>query len=613
LLEQWRRAQRLGLAPGRTLLSRQQELLVWRQVIARHADSGAGPTLLRAAGAAEQASDARDLLLRYRLDPGDPRLRQLFDMEADCATFLAWLAMFEQRLGAAGLCTPADALAALGGIADPPGSPPVALLECEDLSPLVQSCLQVICKDLRHVTPRGPDAGCSVHPYSDRRAELRGIAAWASRVQRQTPGVTVGIVLGGVSAERVALEYLLRREFDCLGANYNSLPVNFSAGISLAAAPVVRDALAVLSLGLDRVSVAQVVALLRSRFLDMPDADSALAAHFIARLYEGGNQYPGIASLRNFAGAVRLGEREGLSLGKHLLAMSQMRDLRRPGSPSQWIGRFEAILGVWGWPGPESLDSLEFQQVVRWYETLDEFRSLDTVCPSMDYGEALGLLRESCQGQVSHPRTADSPVQVVGPLEAVGLAFDHLWICGMQASEWPAPPRPNPFIPMSLQAALQMPHATPEREWEFGAALLRQYQRACRWVHASYSRQVDGVVDRPSALLDGFEPEELEEEAAIYPEWSGARSAAEYEMLQERSAPPVSAAELPSLRGGAALVEHQSQCPFRAFAQHRLNAVALPGFAPGISPAERGHLVHEALAALWSHFADHAALLATAG
>ncbi|MDZ7781697.1 MAG: hypothetical protein U5K56_01670 [Halioglobus sp.] len=37
-------------------------------------------------------------------------------------------------------------------------------------------------------------------------------------------------------------------------------------------------------------------------------------------------------------------------------------------------------------------------------------------------------------------------------------------------------------------------------------------------------------------------------------------------------APAPDAAELATLRGGAALLEDQSQCPFRAFARRRLRA-----------------------------------------
>ena len=76
------------------------------------------------------------------------------------------------------------------------------------------------------------------------------------------------------------------------------------------------------------------------------------------------------------------------------------------------------------------------------------------------------------------PRTSN--VQVLGPLEAAGLGFDQLWLCGMQADRWPAPARPNPFIPQPLQRRLQMPHASAQREWAFATALMDQFTRSTR-------------------------------------------------------------------------------------------------------------------------------------
>ncbi|MDZ7781698.1 MAG: hypothetical protein U5K56_01675 [Halioglobus sp.] len=159
-------------------------------------------------------------------------------------------------------------------------------------------------------------------PCADRRGELQEIATWAADLQRRAPATTIGIVMAGTGTDRIALEYLLRREFDCLGADYHSLPVNFSTGISLAAAPVVRDALAVLALALDRVAVPEVAALFRSRFLYLPDADTPLAQYFIGELYGGASEWIDVASLRHFAANVRLGEQQGLALGTHLMAMA---------------------------------------------------------------------------------------------------------------------------------------------------------------------------------------------------------------------------------------------------------------------------------------------------
>ncbi len=73
------------------------------------------------------------------------------------------------------------------------------------------------------------------------------------------------------------------------------------------------------------------------------------------------------------------------------------------------------------------------------------------------------------QEAATKPFQAQSPaanVQILGILEAGGLLFDALWISGLDDSNWPAQPKPNPFIPKRLQRELKMPHASAERELE---------------------------------------------------------------------------------------------------------------------------------------------------
>ena len=408
----------------------------------------------------------------------------------------------------------------------------------------------------------------------------------------------------------MALEYLLRREFDCLGENYASLPVNFSTGIALDRTPVVRDALAALALAGPRTTVAAVQALLRSRFLDLPDAATPLANCFVNRLFDAGREEFDTADLRHAACDVRLGQDKGLSLGRHLLKISTLRELRQRHLPSAWIEHFCTVLSVWGWPGSGPLDSLEFQQVELWYRTLDEFRRYDAVCEPLDFGRALALLRSSCARQMSQPQTADSSVQVLGPLEAAGLAFDQLWLCGMQAGRWPAPARPSPFIPQSLQRRLQMPHATAEREWAFAAGLLEQYTRSTPVLHASYCRQLDDVPEMPSALLEGFVVATEVPAPALDTRWLQQRQQHKLEQLVDEWAPPLAADEAAGVGGGSGLLEDQSQCPFRAFAKRRLRVEPLGEFSLALSPADRGSLLHDALNALWGEIVDHRSLVA---
>ena len=227
---------------------------------------------------------------------------------------------------------------------------PVALVECEDIPPLFTAALDALGEDVRSVRAQGGPAQRLAYRFADQRSELQAVARWAAAHSRSNPAAAIGVVLDDMGAQRAALEYYLRREFGCLGDNYTSLPVNFSAGIALDRAPVVRDALAALSVVTGSVAVPAVVALLRSRFLDLPDAGSALAARFVRRLFQARQEYIDSADLRHAACNVALDERRGppenrgLSLGRHLLAIAGMRQLRRPVVPSQWVQRFELVL-----------------------------------------------------------------------------------------------------------------------------------------------------------------------------------------------------------------------------------------------------------------------------
>ena len=82
------------------------------------------------------------------------------------------------------------------------------------------------------------------------------------------------------------------------------------------------------------------------------------------------------------------------------------------------------------------------------------------------------------------------------------------------------------------------------------------------------------------------------------------------EVLRDCNAPPLAGAPLTT---GSRVIVAQSECPFQALASVRWDAGPWPPPLTGLSAAERGTLVHEALAAFWRDVRTQARLLELVG
>ncbi|MEM1113396.1 MAG: PD-(D/E)XK nuclease family protein [Pseudomonadota bacterium] len=610
LLEQWQRAADESRLPALRLLGQEANLLLWQRVI--ESDSSmSGLSLLQPAAAAKQAADARDTLLRWRLNPASGSAQREFLSDPDCRVFLRWLLEFESRMQRAGYGTAADRLTALIEAKPSVRVPsPILLIDVDEIMPLQAACLESVAGIQEEYRSAGDTATVSLLPCKNREGELEEAAAWSARQVACDAEATLGIVLVDMATDRLSLEYLLRREFDCLGEDYASLPVNFSTGITLNRAPVVATALRMLDTVVGPVPLAAVAALLQTRFSRQTDGQSDLAVRLMSRLSADGRADVSLSRLRFLAAESLTEEGQALALGSILRQVAGLRLTGRSSLPSEWLEHICEVLDLWGWPGYEPLDSLEYQQVERWYELLERFAGLDDVLGRMNFAQMLKALRFCSQRAISQPQTRESRVQVLGPIEAAGLKFDKLWLCGVQASNWPPTPRPNPFIPQPLQRQYDLPRATAEREWRFVEQLTAQFLWGASEVIASYSVETDGVPELPSPLVRDW-PRTAQPEATadpVAPHWLAVREAHTLGPALPDNAPVVGADEAARLGGGSGLLEDQANCPFRAFARRRLKVTPLSEPSVGLTAAERGSLLHSALYILWGELGDSRAL-----
>jgi probable DNA repair protein len=207
------------------------------------------------------------------------------------------------------------------------------------------------------------------------------------------------------------------------------------------------------------------------------------------------------------------------------------------------------------------------------------------------------------------PEELRAPLLVIDAETCAGMAFDGLWVCGLDDAKWPPAASPDPFLPRAWQVRQHVPGCTAGIAEEDARRLLTRLCRSADDVILSVPQFDDDAPLLASALLDGIPESDL---PALWAEQSmavatfAARPVLETEI--DGSMPRVAAGE--AARGGARLLELQAACPFRAQAEQRLGARALEETELGLDAAARGDLVHSVLARLWDELRDREGLRA---
>lgn len=269
-------------------------------------------------------------------------------------------------------------------------------------------------------------------------------------------------------------------------------------------------------------------------------------------------------------------------------------------NPAEWSALFKTRLMTLGFPGEYALNTIAYQTMQRFQTLFDDFSALAFVQPCMTKSMALNAFRDMAKTTVFQVRKTPSPIQVLGLLEASGCEYDAIWVMGLTDQCLPQKVKLSSFIPMFLQREHQMPHALPEREYSLAKQLLDRLQHGCASCVFSYPRLTGDTPNLPSPLIRDFP----EFSPIINETPSPALMLTEY---SEAYALPLMATETPS--GGTSILAYQAQCPFRAFAAHRLHAKSGLQQSTGLNHAERGQIVHKILEIMWSALGSQEALL----
>ena len=170
-----------------------------------------------------------------------------------------------------------------------------------------------------------------------------------------------------------------------------------------------------------------------------------------------------------------------------------------------------------------------------------------------------------------------------------------VWMCQLDDNHWPPRGQPNPFLPLSFQRQHRMPYACHETQRIYHDMLTQDLWHSGKEVTLSYSQWLGPDKQAPctellSSPITAIHKKKTSVTRKSTPSPYLTSSIDIYgPVLTHKSRMP----------GGSYGLETQARCPFQYFAQYRLAAESLATPEQGMDAADRGTLVHAALATIW--------------
>ena len=573
---------------GHLLLNPTQEQALWADIIRedQHLPSAIPASLHRLAA---MAMEAHELLCSYAPRQLEDRARSGWDQDA--GAFSHWLTAFNEVCRKDRLLSPPRVPLELIPLlqSDATERAPVWAVAFDRFLPIQEEIFKAW-GEWNRTSPPNPASQIHAYAATDNQTELEACAFWCSREVEADAHKRLLVITQDISTHRGEIERAFLR-FSKPGAR----PIfEFSLGIPLSQVPIARAAHLLLR-WLDGT-------------IDESELDWLISSGLAASVEES-------ASLQKFMRALRhrnlqrthwtfeafTSQRRAAEFLPSLW-MRRMRDARsrlknlesKFQSPLEWADKIPHLLDTIGWPGSRPQGSAEFQAMRRWQQALDIAGSLGFDGRRIGYQEFLSYLYRALEETLFASQSLDAPIQIAGPAESAGLTADAIWFLAADESTWPSVGSMHPLLPMSVQRDAGMPHSSPFRDFELSSVITTRLASSADKVLFTFAHQKEGVENRPSTLISSIAgPPELLPSELIPP--PGAPPATI--LYSDYSRIPFS---YENIEGGSKVLTSQSQCPFKAFATARLNADSWQPAQVGLTPPQRGQLLHTVLHAIWA-------------
>jgi ATP-dependent helicase/nuclease subunit B len=586
-------------------LGASEEWLLWREAVGE----AAARLSLPAAGLVDAVRRSAALLYEWRISPA--AVRQSGTPEALLLSHS--LDAIEARLADLGAAAPWRALQDLAG--EPPRRAPVFAGFAQP-TPARRTLLEAWSQRGTPVQELACAFGGSsgrLAAAADPSAELALIARWCRERLQAAPSARLLVIVPDLARRqgevRRVFDAALDPDYPRMSVGSDVAPYAVEGGQSLPNYAPIAAGLGTLRLLAADVELAEVSQWLRGSFWLQPLASRRAMLDAWLRTV-----VPPRLNARQLLQALRAAPPALLAHADQVAAVLLRVQEAFAGSSratlAAWSGRFAQVLMLCGLHAgaARQRDSREQQVLQRLDELLQECAALPGSLGTLEAVEALAVFTRLLARTRFEPATGDAPVTITASLADPVLRYDGIWVSGLHAGTLPERARFDPFIPVSLQRQAGVIAAD-------AAALVSQAEQAlnilCRSSQefiVSAPAHAEDLELAASPLLAPYALETYAAPCAADDLPQLIRTSRRMEaFVDDTGAAWPEAVPLPA---GTRAIELQSRCPFRAYAQLRLRAEPLESPVPGITPRERGRMLHRALELLWQRLRDSSGLAA---
>ena len=428
--------------------------------------------------------------------------------------------------------------------------------------------------------------------FPDQATEILRCVEWARTLSRADSAAHIGIISNRDETQLKQLQRILKRELLAnpvpIRANDGN-PFNSSqADLKLIDAGIIHDAFALLNLGRGIQDSDDICRILRSPFTDGAEEEKEARIQmesFMRRNF--GNR----CQLSEFSRLLNSQSRDYYCpvLGAGFAGLARRaRSLKGLASSAFWVGQIAALLADFGWQ-QTARGKLELEILDQWQEALELFANASVAVGKISFATALSRMQTLCAQQAQR------------------LKFDPR--CQVSVYSVTEAASPSPYLPYDLQKQAAMPGSHSEVQFELARASFAVLcnsvsQSLCASHHCLDAEQQLS----PSSFIADFPLAD----AALHRREHGATDGKPgiEATLSIEDLPGLALRSDEQIRGGSSLISNQSSCPFRAFAVHRLAAVAGAQFEAGLNSRARGTGIHVALENLFAGIQSRSDLVA---